>query len=113
MHKKDALTAGPPMLYDTAKPRYKNNAFGVRSAIKRLFGNHLATGSRASSIGSSYGFVRVILSDYLVNSLVTVPLSLKKSRITGFENIRRMKLIILRFVTSSLMQPISIRTAVS
>jgi hypothetical protein len=113
MHKKDVLTAGPPMLSDTAKPRYKNNAFGVRSAIKRLFGNHLATGLHDSSIGSSYGFVRVILSDYLVNSLVIVPLNLRKSRITGFKNVRKMKLIILRFVTLSLMQHISIRTAVS
>ena len=113
MHKKDVLTAGSPMLYDTAKPRYKNNVFGVRSAIKRLFGNHLATGLHDSNIVSSYGFVRVILSDYLVNSLGIIPLNLRKSRITGFKNVRRMKVIILRFVTLSLMQRISIRTAVS
>jgi len=96
MLKKDVLDAGRAPLQDMEGLHYTSSDFDVCYVIEHLSGDHDITGPYGISTGSSYGLLRVALSDYSANFPAIVNPNLKESRITGLNKPRRSILITLR-----------------
>jgi len=110
MNKKDVRAAGQLPLNVMERVRYRNNDFDVRSVNGHLYGNYHPTVLCDVSTGSGYGSQRVALSDYCANFLVTVPLNLNESKVTGLNKYLQNDSTIPVSGTWCTMRPIFIRT---